>query len=230
MDPRQLYFDERFRSVCAYCGGVADTRDHVPAKVLLDEPFPADLPVIEACYACNNGYSRDEAYLACLLECMVCGSASPEAIRRPKVSRILVEQEGLALKIATSRVADLFGKVTWQLDVDRVSRVIMKLARGHAAFELAEPQLCEPKRMLVTLLTLLPDAHRHTFEASVAYHVAHMVPEIGSRACKRVCVVGKEAYVAGWNVIQPGRYRYAVSEGPAVRIVLGEYLACEVVW
>ena len=36
----------------------------------------------------------------------------------------------------------------------------------------------------------------------------------------------------GWVVVQPDRYRYAVVEtgGVVVRMVLSEYLACEVVW
>ena len=49
MDPRQLFFDDRFKDACAYCGNNADTRDHVPSKVLLDEPLPPDLPVVAAC-------------------------------------------------------------------------------------------------------------------------------------------------------------------------------------
>jgi hypothetical protein len=59
-------------------------------------------------------------------------------------------------------------------------------------------------------------------------------PEIGSRAFMNTFVVGGKAYSAdnGWTVIQTGRYRYAVAQlgGVVVRIVLSEYLACEVVW
>lgn len=35
-----------------------------------------------------------------------------------------------------------------------------------------------------------------------------------------------------WVVLQPGRYRILVTFDPvvAVRVVLSEYLACEVVW
>jgi hypothetical protein len=35
----------------------------------------------------------------------------------------------------------------------------------------------------------------------------------------------------GWIVVQQGRYRYAAeSDGSMVRMVLSEYLACQVVW
>ena len=40
------------------------------------------------------------------------------------------------------------------------------------------------------------------------------------------------AGASGWLVLQPGRYRYMadVDSGAVVRIVMSEYLACEVVW
>jgi hypothetical protein len=45
-------------------------------------------------------------------------------------------------------------------------------------------------------------------------------------------VVGEEAFLDNdWQDVQPGRYRYLVMEAPTtVRMVLSEYLACEVVW
>src|SRR5215212_9888063 len=96
MDPRKLFADERFTGVCVYCGGVPSTRDHVPSKVLLDEPFPANLPVVPACQDCNNGFSSDEQYLACLLECAITGSPDPTSVRREKVRRMLCENTSLA--------------------------------------------------------------------------------------------------------------------------------------
>ena len=87
MDPRQLFVDERHGGICVYCGGKPTTRDHVPSKVLLDEPFPPDLPVVEACEVCNNGFSLDEQYLACLVEAIMCGTADATLIRRDKIKR-----------------------------------------------------------------------------------------------------------------------------------------------
>ena len=43
--------------MCVYCGNAAGTRDHVPPKVLLDEPYPPDLPPVPACDECNNRFS-----------------------------------------------------------------------------------------------------------------------------------------------------------------------------
>ena len=55
-------------SGCIYCGKPAETREHVPSKSLLIEPFPENLPTIPACFECNNGFSADEEYFVCFLE------------------------------------------------------------------------------------------------------------------------------------------------------------------
>lgn len=85
VDPRQLFFDQRNAGFCVHCGGDDSTSDHVPSKVLLDEPYPDNLPLVPACQTCNNGFSDDESYLACLIECAISGSTDPERVRREKV-------------------------------------------------------------------------------------------------------------------------------------------------
>lgn len=57
--------------------------------------------------------------------------------------------------------------------------------------------------------------------------------EIGSRAFLRAVVAFSDPCLDnGWQVVQEGRYRYLVScsNGFLVRMVLSEYLACEVGW
>ncbi|MCM1566073.1 MAG: hypothetical protein NC238_09040 [Dehalobacter sp.] len=145
MDPRKLFFDERFKCQCVYCGGIPFTRDHVPSKVMLDEPFPTNLPVVPACKECNNGFSADEKYLACFVECVITGSVDFASIKRDKVKRNLGEDTALASLIMASRNIDIVGNVFWVPDSKRVKNVILKLARGHVAYELNEPQLQEPE-------------------------------------------------------------------------------------
>lgn len=53
---------------CIYCGKPATTREHVPSKAFLVEPYPENLSTIPACFECNNGYSEDEKYVACFLD------------------------------------------------------------------------------------------------------------------------------------------------------------------
>lgn len=64
--------------------------------------------------------------------------------------------------------------------------------------------------------------------------VGSLLPEIGSRAFHNVLVIGNQVFTqeGTWQVIQKGRYRYSVShsDGIQVRMVLSDYLACDVIW
>lgn len=72
--------DARQTDFCVYCGGVTETRDHVPSKVFLDKPYPTNIPVVPACQSCNRNISRDEEYVACLIECSLTGSAKADGV------------------------------------------------------------------------------------------------------------------------------------------------------
>lgn len=89
MQQFRCYGDDRNKGFCVHCGGPSETIDHVPSKVLLDEPYPENLMAAPACRKCNNGLSLDEEYLACLLECVIAGDIAPEKLHRAKIGRIL---------------------------------------------------------------------------------------------------------------------------------------------
>jgi len=215
--------DERAIAGCVYCGGAPETREHVPSRVLLDEPFPENLPLVGACSKCNAGFSIDEEYLACLIDCTLAGSASPEAVERTKVRRILTERPALAAKIASSRT-ESDGVIRFLPETKRVRRVLLKLARGHALFELHEQHPGPPSYMEFGPLVTWSPEKRQAFEQPPETSVW---PEVGSRAMQRVAEGD-----SGWLEVQKGRYRYlAAADGAAtVRIVLSEYLGCEVIW
>ena len=103
MDPRHLAIDERLKSDgCVYCYREADTRDHVPSKILLDEPYPSQLPTVDACEKCNTGFSLDEEYLSCFIECVLCGGIETGSLRREKIKRILGQKPDLQRQIQES--------------------------------------------------------------------------------------------------------------------------------
>ncbi|HUT36782.1 MAG TPA: hypothetical protein VNE39_25095 [Planctomycetota bacterium] len=232
MDPRHLCVDERLLGTCVYCGREPDTRDHVPSKVFLDNPLPDNIPVVEACAACNQGFSLDEEYLACLLECVLCGTVDTEVLHRDKVKHILAEKPLLAARLRESRRTMEDGCVTWMPDEDRVRNVVLKLARGYAAYELSLPQLDDPLRVLVAPVLCMAEAELDEFERAGAGELRAW-PEIGSRAFLRAC--GAKPYPnqnGHWVRVQGDRYRYCVDQhgGVLVRIVIAEYLACSVEW
>jgi hypothetical protein len=233
MDQLRDLGDQRQQGFCVHCGGSTETRDHAPSRILLDKPYPTNLPVLPACPTCNEGFSSDEDYLACFIECVLHGSTDPNKLSREKVIRKLAESQALRERIERSKKKSqaLGGGeiIVWQPEEDRVQNVILKLARCHASFELNEPQLHDPDHYMVTPLENLSGEQRDHFETAPDTGVW---PEVGSRAMQRMIVVGEQPYSDGWLEVQEGRYRYmAVGAGSVmVRGVLSEYLAFEVIW
>ena len=144
MDPRKLFYDQRLNTSCAYCGLAQETRDHVPGKVFLDEPYPENLGIVMSCDRCNNEASKDEVYVACLIDCIISGSADPDKLQRNGLGRTLAGEPSLRKRIAASCVPNPDGSLIWNPERERVKKIMLKLARGHVAYDLADPKVEEP--------------------------------------------------------------------------------------
>jgi hypothetical protein len=227
MEQLPNYGDTRTLAFCAFCCGPTGTRDHCPSKVFLDEPLPTNLPVVPACAECNGDFSADEEYVACLITCAVAGSTVPQDVGREKIRRILASKPALQARIEQSKtMAD--GQTKFMPDFERVRNVVVKLAQGHALYELHESCGGEPDHFSLLPLILMDEAQRNDFEVPGD---AGIWPEVGSRTMQRL-VQGNDMSPHGWIVVQEGRYRYntSVYGGCDVRIVINEYLACHVCW
>jgi hypothetical protein len=182
-----------------------------------------------SCAACNVGFSLDEEYFACLVECARTGSI--ENVKRSKIRRILQESPALATRITQARTIFQSGGISFQPEQERVKKVVIKLAKGHAAYELDEQKREDPEHIMVAAIHALSNDALQHFE-NLPHPAAW--PEVGSRAMQRMLVATPANFVYGndWVEVQEGQYRYAaISEGAVmVRIVIGEYLACEVIW
>lgn len=230
MQNLKCFGDSRKKGFCIHCGGVYETDDHVPSKVLLDEPYPENLIVCPSCARCNSSLSLDEVYLACLIECILAGEVHPSKLLRPKIANVLAHNEALLQRLKKAKLDGETGPV-WSIEKDRVRAVVLKLARGHASYELNEPQLNEPGYISFKPLVTMQDAEREEFEDPDAELLAGW-PEVGTRSMQRLLVTGGDVFQEGWLVVQDGNYRFRVSEdqGVTVKIVIREYLACHVVW
>jgi hypothetical protein len=115
----------------------------------------------------------------------------------------------------------------WTPGAARISRVIVKNARGHAFFEFGEPMLREPDRVWWSPLEHLTPTQREEFEH---FEFGPAWPEVGSRMMTRM-ITGQDLD-GSWVSAQAGIYRYAVGQAGTmlVRTVLREYLATEVFW
>ncbi len=235
MDQIEEFVDERKKGCCIHCGGwiveLETNRDHVPSKSLLRKPYPTNLPVVQVCKACNEGFALDEEYLIGFLGCVLAGSTDANRQDNPKVERILRENAKLRARIGRARTEHktLGGETRsfWKPETERVNRVIVKNARGHAFFEYGEPMFTEPEHVWSAPLEALALEQRAEFEN---IDMGEGWPEVGSRMMTRV-ITGQDLS-GDWVVVQNEIYRYSVAQHGTmlVRSVLFEYLATEVYW
>lgn len=235
------FADNRLINGCIYCGGISDTRDHVPSKCLLEQPFPDNLPVVGCCDSCNQNFSKDEQYFVCLIESVLCGSTNPEKIGRPSVARIMQNSPTLRQRIENSKT-EVDGQIAFVPEIERINNVMLKLARGHAAFELSQPCRTKPDHFWCGPLSLLPKDCREAFDS---VHFQQVSGEVGSRNMQRFFVTqitrltenGEQQNIGmiinDWIDVQDGKYRFLAIDDMGqivIRIVIAEYFACEVAW
>jgi hypothetical protein len=183
------FSDKRNKAWCVHCGTPLTesetNRDHVPSKALLTEPYPPNLPVVFICKLCNDDFSGDEEYFAAFLGCVLTGSTDPQQQTDARVSRILSRSPALRNRIEQSKVqrtvSDGTKRPHWVPETQRMHRVVLKNARGHALYECGEPIFEEPARVWCAPLSLMTAAERFDFEHREWDGV---YPEVGSRACK----------------------------------------------
>ena len=242
---RQLndYSDSRNKSFCIHCGSglrpEESNRDHVPTRGLLNPPYPENLPVVEVCRQCNIGFSSDEEYLIAFLGSVLSGSTTPDPVRFPAASGILTHSPRLRDRINQSqRIQSTLwdhSNLSWEPELDRVERVIVKNARGHVLYEIGEPMLEQPSLVSVCPIQAMTARQVDQFDNVPS---GSGWPEVGSRMMQRAFIVhrpgdSQEVYFDSWQDVQDSVYRYAVaqeSDGILVRMVLREYLAAEVLW
>lgn len=237
---RQLndFSDERIRETCIPCAEGHNSgkynRDHIPTKALLNPPYPENLPVVGMCQECNSGYAKDEEYLSAFLGSVICGSVRPDPDRFPVAARILDRSPSLRLRIDQTKrfQGTLWGDpvIQWTPEIERVSRVIVKNARGHVLYEFGQSLLPDPTRIGFSPIPLLSDKQRVHFESGPE-NILSGWAEVGTRMMQRMAI--GDLRPGGWVEVQPSTYRYAVhqlGEQVQVRMVLLEYLAAEVSW
>ena len=77
--------------ICAYCGETNElTDDHVPPRLLLQEPYPEHLITVPSCEKCNRGFQRDDEYTRDMVALdFRAGRNATAAAKVPKIFRSL---------------------------------------------------------------------------------------------------------------------------------------------
>lgn len=247
------FTDDRLKAWCIHCGGaiadVESNRDHVPTKSLLTKALRerganydrgvgdelSYLPQVVVCRSCNSSFSPDENYLLCVLHAVTAGSLYPDPAKHPEAASILRSNRNVvrSLKKGPDGQLLLFDdlqRFTLFPDLERVRRVVIKNARGHAYHEIGEPLLEAPEHVAFMPLERLSTDQRDAFESPGVGADLAVWPEVGSRMT--VHLLDEEAMVGGWITVEPGRYRYSIdwSDAVTVKTVIWEYLATETRW
>lgn len=226
MKQRENFGDKRQTESCIYCGEGIETREHTPPKVLLDKPYPENLPIVRACAVCNQGYSIDEEYFACLIECARVGSTDLKVVEREKIRAILSRKKALSYKLEKAITEIPHGQRAFTLESERFKKILLKIAQGHTLYEQNEPKReGDITSFAFGTIEMLSDESRGIFEAIPH---ADMTPEVGSRAMQNI-LMSRDFIGMPWVVVQENRYRYLTfNEG--VRMVFSEYVWCEIIW
>ncbi|WP_461643625.1 hypothetical protein [Labilibaculum euxinus] len=222
----KTFSDSRLDTQCAYCGAYPENRDHVPSKIFLDKPFPDNLPVVASCIDCNSGYSMDEEYFACVIECASCGTFDIDELVREPIKKTLRRNQKLHTRIKLAFEAN--GGVN--IETERFENVLLKCAFGHLKFENSETVFTKPDHIWHKPIHSLTEE-----EELIFFSISEMqkAPEVGSRAMQRLYLSEDGKPIESWINVQNGVYSYFVSISlglKIVRIIIRNYLACEIAW
>ncbi|HEY3382532.1 MAG TPA: hypothetical protein VGK32_12230 [Vicinamibacterales bacterium] len=121
------------------------TRDHIPPKVLLAEPFPPNLLTVPACLDCNRGFQRDDDYTRIVLALDLRAQTNRSAAEKlPAIFRSLTRPEAMRFtdslrsSVSPSSVVDANGRPlgsVFKPDVSRIEATGKHIARGlHFSF------------------------------------------------------------------------------------------------
>jgi hypothetical protein len=135
---------------CGYCAKQRKlTRDHIPPKLLLEQPYPPNLLTVPACYECNQSFMKDDEYTRTVLAVDIRASRNRAAQSRlPAIVRSLQDPsgQGFAAYLAsqttqTSILGPDGNPMAEMIDVDRerLRATGGRLIRGLYFIEIGRP-------------------------------------------------------------------------------------------
>ncbi len=246
----RIVFERGTPMGCVFCGGSADTREHIPSRVLLEKPYPENLATIPSCYHCNNSYSSDELYSSLLIEFLKADfyprtyKHSEETLRR--IVRSAESQQ------AVDTIKEYDPQKKYHLKDERLENVLVKLAICHATHDTSD--CYEGSQMQISQLdySFRPTMSQDEIEDmdSVEFLDGKSLPEVGSFGYEHIYVMnlpvinpatGEQVVIEGhdgqpllnglafidWNDVQQDRYRYICflqGDQIHVKIAIAEFL------
>jgi hypothetical protein len=133
---------------CIYCGELADTKEHIPAKQFFKNTPEKDLITVPSCLSCNKSFQKDEDffrqfYVSFLMEKssvameMFDNEISRSIKRKPSLGFQMFSQ--MELKDVYTKSGIYLDKMTAykisDLDKFRINRVVDKIIKGLFFYE-----------------------------------------------------------------------------------------------
>jgi hypothetical protein len=117
-------------TACVYCGKASGTtRDHVPPKNLLKQPFRPNLRTVPACVECNRGFSSNEEYFRRMLLTMFAHIEEADALFDGPVSRSFDRNPTLEHRMWNALGVER-GRPFVELDTSAIRAVAQKIICG----------------------------------------------------------------------------------------------------
>ncbi|MGB0562163.1 MAG: hypothetical protein ACPGVO_10210 [Spirulinaceae cyanobacterium] len=107
------------------------------------------------------------------------GTTTPNSDFSPKIAATLNARPSIKEKIELSKSIDEGSNILWTPESDRVKEVVLKLARGHVAYELGIQHIDEPDFIEIFPIPYMSEAQVGSF---FLFEDSCLFPEIGSRA------------------------------------------------
>jgi len=225
-------------SECVYCGNEANTREHVPSKTFLAQPFPADLSTVPACLTCNNSYSDDELFLSLLIQMLKQRYYGSDYNFSPETSSKMARNVRAVRDINTALDNNDISYFHPQ-----ISRVLTKLAIGHSVYELADGYFTDDDGVTPDSASVRYDFLNNRSQEEVNEFMGYfditneVMPEVGSRVfCDRLLVldnnVGERQFLLDWVNVQKSEYTYTCfkfGNEIVVKMVINDFLFAEII-
>ncbi len=225
------FYDQRQDDFCVYCGNTfkeSKTKDHVPSKIILDEPYTENLPNVNCCYECNQSFSTNELYFSCITEYLICQSVDIESFQREKIIQILLQKPHIRREIERKLIIK-DNLLFYPFDDVKFLTVIRKLLLGHLSFEFSLTTINQLETVEVKLIKEFTEEQFQQFKGTQTIEV---VPEVGSRAMGAFLTDGFHLKNV-WKVVQKDFYEYLVEQNAyeyTVKIIIRNSILIKGVW
>lgn len=220
------------KNICPYCGCELDssntTVDHIPSKVLIDKPYPAELATIPCCRSCNKGFSSDEEYASVLVECVKNQTFNPNAFSRESIKKTVSHTPSLIETVRQRVIFESKDRFSIDPDDNRFKAVLLKLVKAHLRFEESLFLINSTDiKLLFSSIDKMSDLEVSRFAMPFS---SRLLPEVGSRALENLMILQDDnnqpiGYYSPWICYQKDTYSYCVaSAGDKVKILLHGFI------